>query len=86
MGLPLLRRQLGRQWCPENQVEWACRPDSVRPARDVTVIRLGRPLPDGSCHLPARWGERPGGLAAARAYSMLLRMGFGLPQPSPVAR
>lgn len=53
-----------------------------------TVIPLGRRLPDGSSHLPARSGGRPAPAwtAGSRAYSMLLRMGFGLPLPSPATR
>ena len=54
----------------------------------ATVIPLGRRLPSGSSHLPARSGGRPAPAwrPAARAYSMLLRMGFGLPLPSPATR
>lgn len=51
------------------------------------IIPLGRPLPTGSSHPPARSGGRPVRLgAASRAYMMLLRMGFGLPRLSPAAR
>lgn len=51
------------------------------------IIPLGRPLPGGSSHPPARSGGRPvRHKAASRAYMMLLRMGFGLPRLSPAAR
>jgi hypothetical protein len=54
-----------------------------------TVIPLGRRLPDGSSHLPARSSGRSArstGCPASRAYLMLLRMGFCLPLLSPAAR
>ena len=56
----------------------------------ATVIPLGRRLPDGSSHLPARSSgpsaRRHRSDAASRAYLMLLRMGFGLPSLSPAMR
>ena len=54
----------------------------------VTTIRLGDRLPGRSSHLPARSGGPPCGAreGAARAYSMLLRVGFGVPAVSPRPR
>ena len=56
----------------------------------ATVIPLGRRLPGGSSHLPARSSgrstHRHRSADATRAYLMLLRMGFGLPLLSPAMR
>ena len=68
------------------KVEQVCRPDSVDRLRDLTIIPLGARLPGRSSHLPARRGGPPRAANRARAYLVLLRMGFGLPDPSPDPR
>lgn len=66
--------------------EQVCRPDSVSRSRDLTIIPLGARLPVRSSHLPARRGGPPRAANRARAYLVLLRMGFGLPDTSPCPR
>ncbi len=66
----------------------ACRPDSVCRRAGTTVIRLGGRLPGRSSYLPAR-SDGPSSRPLAgpsRAYSVLLRMGFGVPFVSPRTR
>ena len=68
----------------------ADRPGSVRRFPGVAIIPLGDPLPGRSSHLPARLNEPPcrpsPKTGTARAYLMLLRVGFCLPGPSPDPR
>ena len=68
----------------------ADRPGSVRRFPGVTIIPLGDPLRSRSSHLPARLDEPPchssPKTGTARAYLMLLRVGFCLPGPSPDPR
>ncbi len=55
--------------------------------RRVTIIPLGRPLPDASRNLPGRLAGKPAGTEVPRRpYSVLLPVGFAMPVPSPAPR
>jgi hypothetical protein len=66
----------------------ACKPGSVwRRCRRVTTIHLGRPLPDASRYLPGRLaGKQTWAKALRRPYSVLLPVGFTVPDPLPGPR